>query len=179
MAIVRKLRKPSLFLTMTTNPNWPEIVQELRPGETAQDRPDLVARVFRLKLKQLMQDIKKKEIFGKVIGDIHVVEFQKRGLPHAHILVILTDEDRPRTAEEYDSMVCAEIPDKERNPKLYELVVAHMLHGPCGEANPSCPCMKDGKCSKGYPKAFQEETEERVDGFPRYRRRDNGVTVEK
>ena len=31
----------------------------------------------------------------QVIGDVHVIEFQKRGLPHAHILLILGD-DAPR-----------------------------------------------------------------------------------
>jgi len=38
---------------------------------------------------------------GKVIGHIHVIEFQKRGLPHAHILLIMADEDKPQTTEDY------------------------------------------------------------------------------
>ena len=49
--IVAKLSKPDLFLTFTCNPKWPEIVANLLPGQTASDRPDLVARVFKLKLK--------------------------------------------------------------------------------------------------------------------------------
>lgn len=47
MALVQDAGKPDIFLTMTCNPNWPEIVTELYPGQTAQDRPDLVTRVFR------------------------------------------------------------------------------------------------------------------------------------
>lgn len=50
MALVQKFGKPDLFAIMTCNPNWPEIKQELAPGEKAQNRPDLIARIFRAKL---------------------------------------------------------------------------------------------------------------------------------
>jgi hypothetical protein len=57
MAMVRKLGKPDAFVTMTANPNWPEITRELLPGQTAMDRPDLVSRVFQLKLQALLREI--------------------------------------------------------------------------------------------------------------------------
>ena len=66
MAICRKYRKPDFFITFTCNPNWEEITRELRKGETVQDRPDLVARVFKLKKDQLMKDIKSGRVLGKV-----------------------------------------------------------------------------------------------------------------
>jgi hypothetical protein len=47
MALVRKYGKPDIFLTMTCNPNWEEIKNELKSHQTPQDRPDLVVRVFR------------------------------------------------------------------------------------------------------------------------------------
>jgi hypothetical protein len=50
MAIVRQYGKPDLFITMTYNPKWEEIVSTLKPGEIANDRPDLVTRVFVRKL---------------------------------------------------------------------------------------------------------------------------------
>jgi hypothetical protein len=53
MALVRKYGKPDIFLTMTCNPNWDDIKNELYPGQCAQYRPDLVARVFRAKLEEL------------------------------------------------------------------------------------------------------------------------------
>ena len=37
MAIVRYYTKPTLFITMTTNPQWPEIQCCLAPGQTAMD----------------------------------------------------------------------------------------------------------------------------------------------
>ncbi|KIH54434.1 hypothetical protein ANCDUO_15421 [Ancylostoma duodenale] len=46
-----------------------------------------------------------------------------------------------------------------------------MIHGPCGALNPNSPCMKDGKCSKKFPREFIQETQTGNDGYPLYRRR--------
>jgi len=89
MALVRRFGKPDIFLTMTCNPNWDEIKRELYPGQTPHDRLDLVVRVFRAKLQELKDRLLKKDILGKVWAHIYVVEFQKRGLPHAHFLLIM------------------------------------------------------------------------------------------
>ena len=43
MAIVRKFGKPDYFITMTANPAWPEVLEQLRPPEMAHDRPDIPA----------------------------------------------------------------------------------------------------------------------------------------
>ena len=108
---------------------------------------------------------------------LYVVEFQKCGLPHAHILLILAPEDKIHSVEKYDSVISAEIPDPIVHPLAYETVVACMMHGPCGTLNPSAPCMKNGTCQKNYPKNFQESTEENENGYPIYRRRENGHFV--
>ena len=79
-----------------------------------------------------MDEIYNDGIFGKTLARAQVIEFQKCGLPHAHMLVILDSDDVPRTEEDYDSIVCAEIPDKETQLVLYENVTKHMIHGPCG-----------------------------------------------
>ncbi len=96
MALLRKYRKPDLFITFTCNINWKEIQENLLNGEQAFNRPNLCARVFKVKFKELMDDIIKNKIFGKVISNIDVIEFQKRGLPHAHILIILDKVDKPK-----------------------------------------------------------------------------------
>src|SRR5262249_34988738 len=101
MAIVREFGKPDLFITITCNPKWPEITNELLPNQKASDRPDIVTRVFRLKLKAITNDLFKKGVLGKVVAHVHVIEFQKRGLPHAHILMILAPEDKPETPEDF------------------------------------------------------------------------------
>lgn len=46
-----------------------------------------------------------------------------------------------------------------------------MIHGPCGAMNMNSPCMRNRKCSKGYPKEFIEETQTSQNGYPRYKRR--------
>ena len=49
MAIVRHFGHPTLFIIFTVNPKWKAVVDERLPGQTAIDRPDLVARVFYIK----------------------------------------------------------------------------------------------------------------------------------
>jgi len=104
-----------------------------------------------MKLKAIFNDFLKENIFGKVLAYLYTIEFQKRGLPHAHILLILSRSYKPKTAADYDTIVSAEIPDKNRDPNTYETVVRSMIHGPCGIHKSNAPCMKDGKCSKKYP----------------------------
>ncbi|KAM0832332.1 hypothetical protein ACQ4PT_064970 [Festuca glaucescens] len=111
---------------------------------------------------------------------LHTVEFQKRGLPHAHILVWQDKEKRGEvTPALIDSFISAEIPDPVEDPLGYALVDEFMMHGPCGEHNPKCPCMKDGVCSKKFPKSFQDETSVDEAGFLVYRHRNNGRFVMK
>jgi hypothetical protein len=179
MAIVRRFGKPDLFITMTCNPKWKEVVDELEEGCDANDRVDLIGRVFKMKLDALLDDVIKKGVLGRVIGHVYVIEYQKRGLPHAHLLVILADEDKPRTPADYDAMVCAELPDEATHPSLHSVVTHFMLHGPCGAAHLNAPCMVDGVCSKRYPRPFEAETCENADGYPVYRRREDGRTTVK
>ena len=51
MSYVRKYGHPDLFITTTTNPSWPEIKDNLLPGQDPQDRPDIVTYVFKLKVQ--------------------------------------------------------------------------------------------------------------------------------
>jgi hypothetical protein len=173
MAVVRQKGKPDLFITFTCNPNWDEINAEMKSNQKPWMRADIEARVFKMKLVELLHDLQHKRIFGMVVAKVHVVEFQKRGLPHAHILIILGEEDKPRTSDDFDQFISAEIPDKILQPELYEAVTTHMIHGPCGDANPQCPCMDADtqECSKQFPKDFQFDTVESKQSFPLYRRR--------
>ena len=70
MAIVRFYGHPDLFITFTCNSKWPEIDEALKltPGVKAEDRPDLMARVFKIKLDQLIYDLTKGQHFGKTRG---------------------------------------------------------------------------------------------------------------
>ncbi|CAA0834185.1 Unknown protein, partial [Striga hermonthica] len=69
MAICRWAGYPDLFITFTCNPKWPEIVRHLEPKNLRpEDRPDIVCRVFRAKLKEMIRDFRQNQIFGKVIA---------------------------------------------------------------------------------------------------------------
>lgn len=173
MAMVREYGKPDLFITFTCNPRWDEITKELYAGQVASDRPDLVVRLFKIKLQAFLDDVLKAKIFGTVVAHTMVVEFQKRGLPHIHMLLILASECKPHEPEDIDGIVAAEVPDPVKYPKLFGTVTTSMIHGPCGVLNPRAQCMKDGKCSKRYPMSFSNETKKRDDGYPSYRRRND------
>ena len=164
MAIVAKYGKPDLFVTYTCNPNIKDIVDNLRDGQRPEHRPDLVSRVFHLHLAELLTDIKDRHVLGVPVAYVHVIEFQKRGLPHCHMLIILRGETR----DDIDRLICAEIPDPEEDLELYNLVKSSMIHGPCGVQNPSCVCMENGECRMKFPKPFRDETAENLNGYPAY-----------
>jgi len=85
LALARVYGPPSLFITMTCNPDWPEIKARLQPGQHSCDAPTIVVRAFKLRVQRLLTILRSK--FGKMIYMIKVIEFQKRGLPHCHIVV--------------------------------------------------------------------------------------------
>eukprot|EP00662_Eupelagonemidae_sp_cell21_P028982 gene28982-37925_t len=112
----------------------------------AGDRPDLVARVFHLYLREFLDDLTKRHVLGRAIGWTYV--------------------DKPRTVADIDRVISAELPDPDTQPELFRLVTSHMLHGPCGAFNTSAPCMTDGSCTKHYRKDFRNATAWDVDGYP-------------
>ena len=143
---------------MTANPAWPEITAALRGCETDDNRPDIVARVFRIKLRVLLDKLLKEHVLGKVVGYTWVIEFQKRGLPHAHILLIVQHSDKPQTPEDVDMRISAELPDPcdPEQETLLRVLRYSQIHGPCGVRNPNAPCMVDGACTHNFPEEFQE-----------------------
>lgn len=83
-----------------------------------------------------------------------------------------------------DNVISAEIPDKNVDPELHELVIEKMIHGPCGanynRTNLGCiKNSKDGNCARNYPRKFQATTTVDEGAFAQYRRRspeDGGFT---
>jgi hypothetical protein len=112
MAIVRHFGKPDFFITFTANPRWPEILRELKDGQNPLDRPDLIARVFRLKTREFLADIRK-GILGGHKGHLYTIEYQKRGLPHMHILLFISSTWRFTDPVLIDEVICAELPYRE------------------------------------------------------------------
>ncbi|XP_065642497.1 uncharacterized protein LOC136074124 [Hydra vulgaris] len=168
MVIIKICGKAVLFKTFTCNPKWSNITENFYPGQTANDIPDLVIEVFKLKLNNLVNEIFKHGVLGKVVTHVSVFEFQKRSLPHVHILLYFANDDKLETANGINSLIFAEIPDPIVNLDLYDVVKTCMIHGPCGRLNSNFPCMKDGVCSKKYPKELNANTLAFHNGYPRY-----------
>ncbi|XP_020972806.1 uncharacterized protein LOC107632510 [Arachis ipaensis] len=131
---------PSYFITITCNPDWNKIKDcvadySLKPS----DRPDIISRVFKIKLDALLKDLK----------DGPYSESPKE------------PAEKPRSSDDIDHHISAEIPDEHTQPKLYS------------------PCMVNGKCSKFYPMPFHEKTAIDSAGFPKYKRSDNGRSTSK
>ena len=173
MALVAKYGKPDLFITITCNPAWPEITRSLEPGQSVSNRPDLVARVFQMRLEAFMNDIDKKNHFGEVIAFTYTVEFQKRGLPHAHILLIIDERSKLRTRDHVDKFVVAEMPNPQLFPNLFRAVTSFNTH----KCQPGrCKADPNSECARGFPKAYTKETDVMTDLYPLYRRRNDELT---
>ncbi|KAL6579130.1 hypothetical protein OROMI_009346 [Orobanche minor] len=72
LALVSEYGRPDFFITMTCNPNWPEMRAGLLPGEEAQNRSDLVARAFRGRHEEFKNEILRQKIFGEVAAYLYI-----------------------------------------------------------------------------------------------------------
>uniref|UniRef100_A0A0K0G3B6 ATP-dependent DNA helicase n=1 Tax=Strongyloides venezuelensis TaxID=75913 RepID=A0A0K0G3B6_STRVS len=119
MAIVRKFGKPDFFITMTINPNWREITENLYPGQQLSFRKDLY-----------------------------------------HILVKVSKNDFRLTSDQVDECVKAEFPDKEKNPRLFEIVTKTMVHSRCDISKTKVSCWNEEKniCTKKFPEQYHKVT---------------------
>ena len=153
------------------------ITENLRPGEKAFEPPDLVSRVFNMKLKELLKDVNERGVLGKTVAHVYVIEFQKRSLQHCHLLIHLHPDGKVQNSADIDTLVSAEIPDEVHQPELYSVVKSLIFHGPCGHLNTNSPCMVNCNCSKSFPRQFCQNTVASDKVYPNYRRRDNGCTV--
>ncbi|XP_018794876.1 PREDICTED: uncharacterized protein LOC108972649 isoform X1 [Bactrocera latifrons] len=113
--------------------------------------------------------------FGDTRCYVYSVEWQKRGLLLAHILIWLMNK---LYSNEVGDIISAEIPDPVTDPHLHDIAMTQMVRGPCGALNPLSHCMADGMCTKRYPRVA--ETVKGKDAYPVYLRRSkeyNGRTI--
>lgn len=171
MAQVHHAGPPTLFITVTANPFWREIQENLLPGQQWYHDTFLVNLVFEFKLRQFIKDLKSGVFFGgrKAVYVQYVIEFQKRGLPHAHILVRLEGE-QPESAVQADQLTsatyvtaCPSLCGICYRCRLSKLVKDHMIHrcypDRCNTGrNPT-------KCKYGFPFSPAPDTRVAEDGF--------------
>jgi Helitron helicase-like domain at N-terminus len=121
-ALQKAIGSITLFITYTTNPTWTAISSELLHGQNASDHLDVVICVFQPNLSLFMKDLSK--FMGPILYHIRITEFQKRGLPHAHIALAL--KNVPQTAAQISSFLTAEVPHQPG--PLRDAVLKHMIH---------------------------------------------------
>ncbi|XP_071728900.1 uncharacterized protein [Rutidosis leptorrhynchoides] len=177
LAICIVFGNPQFFVTFTCNVKWPEIARYLQPFPlfTAPDRADIVARVFRFKVKQFVAFLKDGKPLGDFRGVLYTIEFQKRGLPHCHTLVWLYSSASSPISERIDDYISAELPDPRTDLAGYAMVSATMMHGPCGIPNLRAAYMEGPTCTKNFSKKYNEKTFFDTDGRAHYRRRNTDV----
>ena len=107
-------------------------MDELQPGQYAWMRPNLTARVFKMKLDSIMKNLTKNGYMGHFISHIQLIEFQKLRLLHFHILIRLSNDNIPKV-DEFEKFVCVEIPNPVTHPRLHAIMTRNMLHGICDQ----------------------------------------------
>lgn len=176
LAIAAALGGPTFFITITCNSEWEEIKSRQGIGQDHTDIPIDVVRVFKRKLTLFERALS--TMFpnsGGQIYAIHSVEFQKRGLPHAHILTKFRRDCV--TPEDIDSVISAEVPDDTEDARLVLTYMVH--HHPPDDKPMSKYCQRTGKdgkryCRFGYPQPLQSTTTIDDLGRVHYRRRHPG-----
>ena len=203
LALVSEFGRPTVMITLTANPEWSEIVELLPQGQSAFDRPDIVDLVFKARLEAILHNIRHGHYFGdgnekgsgkKRIVELHVIEYQERGMPHAHIIVkldsdllldFLNKENLKRWVDLNISACLPPDPKEMENPtesdkRYFVLVRTHMVHKHVHkDAVNTCFNEKTKKCKKGFDETFVccwTTFDKR--GFPHYKRlRDKDLMV--
>jgi hypothetical protein len=169
LTIVSEFGKPTVFITLTCNPMWPEIQQQLLPGQSAFDRPDVVCQVFQHRLSAVLHNLRQGKYFDDedddgdvvvrrtVIYELRCIEYQHRGLPHTHIVISFNNVPDPNDKEScgqwIDKFISCELPvlnekSSESDRQYLEAVTNSMTHTCSKNVN---GCVNDqGICRKGY-----------------------------
>ncbi|KAA6378063.1 MAG: putative ATP-dependent DNA helicase PIF1 [Streblomastix strix] len=145
---IKEFGHPDLLTTFISNPRKDEI------------------------LHKLLDAIVKHHILGKVSCYSYRIEFQKRDLPHAHILIKFQQENKLNTTNKIDNIISAEIPSIEQDSELHNEVLNNIEHRECHEGS---DCWENNECKKVFLKQFCEFTQLSDKGYPLYQRKDKSV----
>ena len=175
LSVVSELGPSQVFLTVTVNPEWPDLKDALPIGQTVYDNPSIVDRIFKKRLDALIHNLRQGKYFGgkKTSYDLRVTEYQNRGLPHAHIVCQLENVHFDINSNDELNFInqhfCTVLPDKDLDPHYYNLVKNKMTHKHSKGVN-GCMGANGKGCNKGFDKTHVCETSLDAKGYPTYRR---------
>jgi hypothetical protein len=154
-------------------------MSQLLHGQTAFDRPDVTTTVFKSRLDLMKINLRNGKYFDgcKLSYHFHVIEYQYRGLPHAHLVARfkgsydIDDENRANLLEFVNKHFIAEIPRFEGEDcqnifslngtsiitdsfkrKAVEVVRMNNTHK-CAVAINGCKRQAEDECKRGYGRA--------------------------
>ncbi len=162
VTILRKKKANSyFFITITSNPKDELYSDFLETNQSIYDRPDIAARVFKIRINQLKHLLKNKEVLGKMCFICSAIEEQQRGSLHAHILFGSALEIY--SSSDVDKVLSCQIPE---NETLKALVKKFMIHGPC-ILRPDLECRRNhhGNCKRGFPRPYLKTSELPLEGY--------------
>ncbi|CAG2247064.1 unnamed protein product [Mytilus edulis] len=152
-AMIRQIGIPTFFLTFSAGETrWDDVLNTLLQVshdrrnicdlqwtdkcKLIKDNPVICARLFDHRVKALFTDIlmSPAQPIGKIVDFFFRTEFQQRGSPHIHCLVWI--DGAPKLNQDSDKDICrfvdqhitCQLPDKDKNPKLYEIVTSVQMH---------------------------------------------------
>lgn len=80
-----KYGAPTFFLTFTTNLDWDEF-KDIREFDSYHNG-SAISRVFKIRFHRVLKYLQASYLFGTNHAIIWRIEYQQRGLPHAHVLI--------------------------------------------------------------------------------------------
>lgn len=75
LAVCKEYGHPDLFITFTCNPKWVEILDAVNyaGSQDASVRPNIVARVFKMKLDAMIADFTQDSVLGRVLAGMVLI----------------------------------------------------------------------------------------------------------
>ena len=135
--------------------------------------------------KELLCLIKSEYIIARFRGDMYTIKYEKRSLPHMHLLIFLYLADQFLEASQINEVIYAKLPNAETDPngELTRIVTLAILHSPCRDNNFHSSCMNNArddcsKCTKCYSCNFLEETSIQENSYLLYQQCNNDLTHE-
>ena len=177
LAMVKQLGVPTWFLTLScADLRWEEFITIIRRlnGELDTDHEDLdyqtrcnilnsnpvlLARQFQYRVETFMKEVVMDGQLGKIIYYVLRVEFTFRGSPHDHILlwaknVPKLEDGKEKYIEHIDSVISANVPNRDENPKLWSLVTKYQIHS----HSRTCSKYRKNECRFQFGKFFCKRT---------------------
>lgn len=172
-AIAAEKGAPHLFVTATFNETWPE-AKKYRLTDLIYEDPLAMNFIFLQRLNTLITALKDNKAFPMLSLDVYWtrIEFQKRGAPHAHMLLWFKDWPHENT-ERWRALIDSIISTSFDKPELYlgplprngynqasldRLSAWKTAHTHVHSAN---YCQKNGPCRFKFPLEPIDETYER------------------